>query len=287
MRPPQFLLNWLNYFWGVSGTRPTYELLVSEYLYGGLKTGRTKSPFDRIVFRSFSQSNEDGILQEIMTQIGETGSKTFIECGVGDGTENNSLLLLLNNWKGVWLGGEKLRVEIYSDVQLRFQRCWIHLENINSIITSSLDWLSLKKSEQLDVFSLDLDGNDYHLCKNLLQSGFLPKVWIQEYNAVFGPTVKWIMPYSKTHVWRRDSFFGASFASYCSLFGSYGYRAVACSATGANVFFVRHDLKFPFDTLPSESDIWLPPKYFLSQNGHRVSVKILKGLQSDPPPIAT
>ena len=83
MRPPQFLLKLMNHFWTVSGTRPTYELLVSEHLYGGIKTDRAKSPFDYIVFRSFSQSNEDGILQEILTQIGRVGWKTLLNAELG------------------------------------------------------------------------------------------------------------------------------------------------------------------------------------------------------------
>jgi len=53
-------------------------------------------------FKAYSQNDEDGILQEIFRRIGVAG-KTFIEFGVGLGTENNSLYLLLSGWRGLWI----------------------------------------------------------------------------------------------------------------------------------------------------------------------------------------
>ena len=45
----------------------------------------------------YSQADEDGIIQEIFKRLGVL-KKTFIEIGVGDGTENNTLYLLLQGW---------------------------------------------------------------------------------------------------------------------------------------------------------------------------------------------
>ena len=42
----------------------------------------------------FSQSNEDEIVADIFAQIGTT-NKQFIEFGVGKGTQNNTISLLL------------------------------------------------------------------------------------------------------------------------------------------------------------------------------------------------
>ena len=44
-------------------------------------------------FKAYSQCDEDGIIQEIFQRIGVT-NKTFLEIGVGDGLENNTLFLL-------------------------------------------------------------------------------------------------------------------------------------------------------------------------------------------------
>src|SRR5262249_20154926 len=50
----------------------------------------------------FSQSGEDGIIEEIFARIGET-NRQFIEFGVGTGVENNSAYLLVKGWKGLWI----------------------------------------------------------------------------------------------------------------------------------------------------------------------------------------
>ncbi len=52
-------------------------------------------------FSTYSQNDEDGILQEIFRRIGTTNRK-FIEFGCGDGLENNTTYLLLSGWRGVW-----------------------------------------------------------------------------------------------------------------------------------------------------------------------------------------
>ena len=44
-------------------------------------------------YRVYSQADEDGILHEIFRRIGE-GKRAFLELGVGNGLENNTLFLL-------------------------------------------------------------------------------------------------------------------------------------------------------------------------------------------------
>ena len=41
-------------------------------------------------FRAFSQHSEDGMIAEVFRRIGTT-TKTFVEIGVGDGMENNTV----------------------------------------------------------------------------------------------------------------------------------------------------------------------------------------------------
>ena len=38
-----------------------------------------------------------------------------------------------------------------------------------------------------DVFSLDIDGIDYYIADAVMRAGFRPKVFVVEYNSVFGP----------------------------------------------------------------------------------------------------
>ena len=49
----------------------------------------------------WSQNYEDGALEEIFRRIGTT-TKTFVEIGIGDGTETNTTALLSDGWTGFW-----------------------------------------------------------------------------------------------------------------------------------------------------------------------------------------
>ena len=53
-------------------------------------------------FKVYSQADEDGIINEILNRISNT-SKTFVELGVQEGEECNTLYLLKSGWKGLWV----------------------------------------------------------------------------------------------------------------------------------------------------------------------------------------
>ena len=59
-------------------------------------------------FKVFSQTDEDGIINEIFKRIGITNKK-FLEFGV-NASKNNTTFLLLNNWTGVWLEISTLKI---------------------------------------------------------------------------------------------------------------------------------------------------------------------------------
>ncbi len=54
----------------------------------------------------WSQNYEDGMIAEIFRRIGAT-QKTFLEIGVGDGSENNTTALLSAGWNGWWIDGSR------------------------------------------------------------------------------------------------------------------------------------------------------------------------------------
>lgn len=206
----------------------------------------------------YSQHDEDGIIEEIARRTFNGQVGTFLELGVGNGVENNTLNLLANGWRGVWLGGQPLAF-ISTGKRLSFKQCWIDQDNVAALVRTALQTHGI---QQPDLLSLDLDGNDYFFCKRLLDSGLRPAVWVVEYNARFSPATRWMMPYSAEHRWDGSDYFGASLASFYDLLSAAGYRLVACNLTGVNAFFVRTDLAVHFPEVPKEWQcLYMPPTY--------------------------
>src|SRR5438105_2769018 len=61
---------------------------------------------ERYGFKGLSQFDADGILREIFHRVGEE-HRSFVEFGTGDGIENNTLYLLCQGWRGLWLEGSE------------------------------------------------------------------------------------------------------------------------------------------------------------------------------------
>ena len=192
-------------------------------------------------FKAYSQADEDGIIQEIFQRIGVT-NKTFIEIGVGDGLENNTLFLLLKGWKGFWVDGDLKNIKaihnkflfLKDSGRLSIKQVWIDKDNIDSLIND------FGLPQEIDLLSIDIDGNDYHVFKNIVSLN--PRVVVIEYNAKLPPPVKWVMAYNQCHKKTNTDYFGASLKSFEYLFQKKGYLLVGCNIAGVNAFFVRKDL---------------------------------------------
>lgn len=210
------------------------RLLNEQRLRETVASAVARNPLLAYGHKVYSQNDEDGLIEEILRRCGLTAAGSFVELGVGDGTENNSLNLLVRGWRGAWLGGEPVRVAA-DGTRLRFRQCWIDRDNAAKLVNDEVTALGI---EQPDLVSLDLDGNDYHITEALLRGGLRPALWIAEYNARFSATTRWVMPYDPTHRWQGTDYYGASLAAFADLFSSVGYKLVCCNANGVNAFFV-------------------------------------------------
>jgi len=142
-----------------------------------------KKRLERYGFKVYSQNDEDGIIQEIFNRIG-TGPRTFVEFGVENGLENNTLKLLLEGWNGLWIEGSAQCVaqintkfrDVISDGRLRVKAAFIDRDNINGLIGAYF-------TGEIDLLSIDIDGNDIYILEaiNVVQ----PRVIIVEYNGKF------------------------------------------------------------------------------------------------------
>ena len=184
--------------------------------------------------------------------------------------------LLAANWKGVWYGGNDLSVNLENSKKLKFKKIWIKKNNIVSLIEDALKYNDTKK---IDLISLDLDGNDYYLIKEILSSNYKPNIFIVEYNGKFIPPIEFKIDYDENFKWKGDDYFGASLQTLNNLFKSYDYKLVCCnSATGANAFFVQNEFATEFVDVPNNiRDIYVPPNYNLYNYwGHKKSLKTLE-----------
>ncbi|MGY4829797.1 hypothetical protein ACVNIS_14610 [Sphaerotilaceae bacterium SBD11-9] len=226
----------------------------------------------------YSQNDEDGIIEEIWRRVGGGTPGSFIEFGVGDGMENNTLHLLAQGWQGAWFGGEPIRFQ-WEGSRLRFHQCWITADNVVSLTQEGLTAL---RSSQPDLLSLDLDGNDWHLWQAILGAGIKPAVLVAEYNPLLAPPVQWAMPYAADHRWSVDDWYGASLGALHALIQPHGYRLVACNVTGVNAFFVRRDLaEGRFPEVPEDwQALYMPATYFAAYPwfGHVRSVRTIENL---------
>lgn len=245
----------------------------------GLRPQRSNNPLTVGAKRYWSQADEDGILEKIIARTGPVTKGVFLEYGVGDGSECNTLALLARGWSGGWISGENLMFIPHPSGRLSFSRKWLTVDNVLPVTETTLKRLDLHLND-VDVVSLDLDGNDYHLTQTLLQEGIRPRVWISEYNARFPVDSQWVMDYEADHLWASDDYFGASISSFAHLFANYDYFPVACSAQGANVFFVANNYLHLFQDIPSElTEIYHPPMYGLARRwAHKPSAKLLASL---------
>src|ERR1700681_163101 len=86
----------------------TNTVLYEMYRQSLLSSERNRDPKRLLAhgFRGYSQHDEDGMIQEIFQRIG-VSNRVFFEFGVGDGTENNTLYLMLTGWRGIWIDGSQ------------------------------------------------------------------------------------------------------------------------------------------------------------------------------------
>lgn len=186
----------------------------------------------------FSQNGEDGIVAEIFRRIG-IRSKYFVETGVGDGLENNTVNLLTQGWCGSWLESDsaciaQIRSHFSRPIKsgaLNLMKTLVTAENFESLLTQ------LGVPAEFDLLSLDIDRNTYHVLKSL--GKFRPRVIAVEYNATLPPDTEWVAEYDPSRGWNGTAYFGASLKSFERLAQTLGYVLVGCDLSGTNAFFIQ------------------------------------------------
>ena len=217
-------------------------------------------------YKVYSQTDEDGVIDFIFSKV--PNQRTFVEVGVQSGVECNSLLLLLKGWRGAWIEGSadyarKIAADLGGDsfpARFRVTNAFVSRDNIAALVKDAMSFLEV---DELDFFSLDIDGNDRHVMEALIGAGIRPKVLCVEYNAKFPPGVSVTVRYDPGHVWDATDYMGSSLQSLVDLLAPLGYRLLTCNIPGINAFFIRDDLGDHFPALPIDQ-LYQPFRYYLS-----------------------
>lgn len=214
--------------------------------------------------RVFSQNGEDGIIAWILSIIGAE-TRTFVEFGIGDGSECNTANLALTfGWRG-------LLMEADPELCARARRFYAGRATSRSrtptIVAAEVgpdtidDLLAANAmSGEIDVLSVDIDGNDYWVWKSLTAT--VPRLVVIEYNATFGPERSVTVPYKHGFDRYREHmsgfYHGASLAALTKLARSKGYALVGCDSRGSNAFYVRTNLVEPPLSEPEPEQAFFP-----------------------------
>ncbi|GMV80218.1 MAG: hypothetical protein AMXMBFR7_14020 [Planctomycetota bacterium] len=230
----------------------------------------------QMAFSVHSKCGEDGLILGIFERVG-VERHTFVEIGIQDGLECNSANLAIHfGWSGVMLeGGEDYAREAaknYDSVpRVTIKQSFVTRENINALFDET------KADRDCDLFSIDIDGNDYWIWEAL--EDFRPRLVVAEYNPYFGPERAVTIPYDPQFAHRTKyprGYFGASLAALNKLATKKGYALVAGSDLGRNAFFLRRELlSAEVPEIPLES-------VYLSRQKERHGVRVVDSIQGLP-----
>ena len=211
------------------------------------------TPLKRAGFGVFSQFDEDGIIQFLISHV-EIKNQTFIEFGVEHYEESNTRFLLINdNWQGLVMDGSQEnigyikndRVSRKYDLQAYCE--FITKENINELIRRS------GFDSDLGLLSVDIDGNDYWVWETI--DSVHPRIVVSEYNSVFGldpVSVPYQVDFFRTKAHYSNLYYGCSLSALTHLAGKKGYVFVGSNLRGNNAFFIRKDLAGSFRELSAQ-----------------------------------
>ncbi|GGA33346.1 hypothetical protein [Dyella nitratireducens] len=192
-------------------------------------------------FSGFSQNGEDGIIDVLRSQL-KHSNRYVVEIGAAEGTENNSSwLLTIAGYEGLMIEGDprqsaraRRSVGCYA-IGSQFVSMFVTLGTVDAIMEKVV-------FRDPDVFSLDIDGNDWHIANALFAQEFRPKIVSVEYNSAFGPersvTSKYRDDFRRSTEHPSKLYYGASLAAWKAFFDKRGYRFVTIDSNGVNAFFV-------------------------------------------------
>lgn len=176
-----------------------------------------------MVAKDYSQNGESLILEKVLNEIGITNA-VCLDIGAGDGYHLSNTRYLLE--KGCAVTMLDADPNGSADVIL----CRV-----------TIDSLFLTIPDNVNLLSIDIDGNDYHILNKYLEY-HKPDVICFEINSQLPLDKLWVMPYSSDHMWDGSWYYGMSYLAGAKLCQYNGYR-IYTVVNNTNIIAVRNDHK--------------------------------------------
>ena len=199
-------------------------------------------------FRVFSQFDEDGVVLLLLAAAG-IGSARFVDIGAGDGVTGSNVANLAFNlgFHGLCIDAKAENVRrgtqafaAHPDTSFYppvFRQAMVTRENVNALVREA------GFEGEIDVLSIDIDGNDYWIWEAL--TCVSPRIVVVETHPELGmrPIV---VPYDgHLAAGSPPEYLGASPAAMTKLAQRLGYRLAGANRFGFNLFYVRADVAPP------------------------------------------
>jgi hypothetical protein len=227
-------------------TKAALRRLAQDYRRAAETDAQLPSVWDTGL-RVFSQFDEDGVILFLLAVDGFR-TRRFVDLGAGDGViASNCANLAFNlGYHGLFVDAREAEVDrgrrfyaSHPDTRERpptFVNGFVTRENVNELVGSR------GFEGEIDLLSIDLDGNDYWIWESL--RCVRPRLVVIETHTELGYE-DYVMPYEADFDWRRappGARIGASPAAMNRLADQLGYRPVGANLYGFNVIYGRRDV---------------------------------------------
>lgn len=181
---------------------------------------------------NYSQHDEQSIISSIIEKYNIV--KKAIEIGIntgakGTGTvlQGNTVFLKELGWECKWLDAKT----VFPGVK----KVSVYPENINQLI---------EPSDTIGIFSIDIDSEDWHVVKALLDHGHRPQLFVCETNSYLDPMSDLVMPLGHRRSIRPKSIcHGATLKAFDNLLHRFNYNFMCTTKLGNNGFWIHSDLE--------------------------------------------
>jgi hypothetical protein len=193
-----------------------------------LSDPRDLTPFE---MSFLSQNGEDGVLVEILRRI-DVSTGSFVEIGASHAEANCLFLADVLGWPGWFVDADAVEVSLLKrkyagNRSVRIVEAFVDRDNINDVLGQA------GATGEIDVFSLDIDGNDYWVWQAL--EVISPRVVVVEYNSAFDQNVPTTQIYEPAATWDGTDAFGSSREALRELGNRKHYRLVHADVAGVNL----------------------------------------------------